>query len=112
MKDHVATIAQYLRENVDGRYILPPMTLNVQQQISVYVPRVILSGGFGTVFLVIPETAQLSVTDGGHRTNAIVKAASEMSAEDKTKFDQDAVAAMITLESDLVHVHQGLRRLL
>ncbi len=106
MKDHVGTIAQYLRENVEGRYILPPMTLNVQQRISVYVPRSILNGAFGAVYLVVPETARLSVTDGGHRTNAIVKAASEMTPEDAAKFDQDAIAAMITLESDLVQVHQ------
>ena len=32
MKDHVGTISQYLRENAGGRYILPPMTLNVQQR--------------------------------------------------------------------------------
>lgn len=106
MKDHVGTIAQYLRENVGGRYILPPMTLNVQQRISVYAPHAVLNGGFGAVYLVIPETARLSVTDGGHRTNAIIKAAAEMGSEEAAEFDQDAVAAMITLESDLVHVHQ------
>lgn len=106
MKEHVGTIAQYLRENVRGRYILPPMTLNVQQQISVYVPRAILNGAFGAVYLVVPETARLSVTDGGHRTNAIIRAAAEMDADEAASFDQDAVAAMITLESDLVQVHQ------
>jgi len=106
MKDHVATIATYLRENVGGHYILPPMTLNVQQKISVYVPRAILNGAFGAVYLVVPETARLSVTDGGHRTNAVIKAASEMTPDDAARFDQDAIAAMITLESDLVQVHQ------
>lgn len=106
MKDHVGTISQYLKENVGGRYILPPMTLNVQQKISVYVPKAILNGAFGAVYLVVPETARLSVTDGGHRTNAIIKAASEMSSDEAAKFDQDAVAAMITLESSVVQVHQ------
>jgi DGQHR domain-containing protein len=106
MKDHVGTIAQYIKENVGGRYILPPMTLNVQQKISVYVPKAILNGAFGAVYLVVPETARLSVTDGGHRTNAIIKAASEMSPDEAAKFDQDAVAAMITLESSVVQVHQ------
>lgn len=106
MKDHVATISQYLRENVGGRYILPPMTLNVQQPISVYLPHAVLNGGFGSVYVVVPETARLSVTDGGHRTNAIMKAAAEMDPEDAAQFDQDAVAAMITVESDIIHVHQ------
>lgn len=106
MKDHVGNIAQYLRENVGGRYILPPMTLNVQQRISVFAPRAVLQGAFGTVYVVVPETARISVTDGGHRTNGIMKAGLEMNAEDAARFDQDAVAAMITLESDLVQVHQ------
>lgn len=106
MKDHVGTISQYLKENVGGHYILPPMTLNVQQKISVFAPKAVINGSFGSVFLVVPETARLSVTDGGHRTNAIIKAASEMSGEETARFDQDAVAAMITLESSVIQIHQ------
>lgn len=105
MPDHVSNIAQYLKENVGERYILPPMTLNVQQPISVYMPQY-ASAGFGAVYTVIPETARLSVTDGGHRTSGIIKAASEMNQDDLAAFDQDAVAVMITLEGDLVQVHQ------
>jgi DNA sulfur modification protein DndB len=109
LPDHVNNIAEYIIDNVGKRYILPPMTLNVQQKISVYVPKYLTGsagGHFGTVFLVIPETARLSVTDGGHRTNAIVKAAAEMSPDDVALFDQDAIAVMITLESDMQQVHQ------
>src|ERR1700730_8109069 len=38
MPDHTRTIARYLKNNMDRKYILPPMTLNVHQQIRMYVP--------------------------------------------------------------------------
>jgi DNA sulfur modification protein DndB len=104
MKDHVAQIANYLHDNVGQRYILPPMTLNVQQPISVYKPHYVED--FGAVFLVIPETARLSVTDGGHRTTAIMEAYDKMNEEQRASFDRDAVSVMITLEGVLDQVHQ------
>ena len=104
MKGHVKNIAAYLRENVRGSYILPPMTLNVQETISVYVPD--YEGRLQTVYLVVPETVRLSVTDGGHRTAGVTKACEEMSIDDLVAFDQDAVSVMITLENDITKVHQ------
>jgi DNA sulfur modification protein DndB len=104
MKDHVSQIANYLHDNVGDRYILPPMTLNVQQSLTVYKPHYV--GDFGAVFLVIPETAQLSVTDGGHRTTAIAEAYEKMSEDKRASFDRDAVSVMITLEGSLDQVHQ------
>ena len=44
-------------ENVGGKYILPPMTLNVQQSISVYEPD--YESEMKPVYLVIPMTAKL-----------------------------------------------------
>ena len=104
MADHVTNIAKYLKENVGGKYILPPLTLNVQQPISVYVPD--YSSDLMVVYLVIPATAKLSVTDGGHRASGIQKAVEEMGLDELEQFDQDAVAVMITLEGDKVQVHQ------
>ncbi len=106
MPEHVATIANYLSDNVGETYILPPMTLNVQQPITVYRPQHRLGQSFGQVHLVIPETARLSVTDGGHRTNAIIHAYEKMSEEKRNKFDDDAISVMITLEADLQQIHQ------
>jgi DNA sulfur modification protein DndB len=106
MPEHVATISNYIADNVGGTYILPPMTLNVQQPITVYRPQHRLGQSFGQVHLVIPETAKLSVTDGGHRTTAIIQAYENMSEEKRAKFDDDAVAVMITLEQDLSQIHQ------
>jgi len=106
MSDHVSNIAAYLKDNVGARYILPPMTLNVQERISVYMPHYVAEGHFGSVFIVIPETAHLSVTDGGHRTTAIVQAYDNMDEEQRAEFDRDAVSVMITLEGAMVQIHQ------
>jgi DNA sulfur modification protein DndB len=106
MSDHVSNIAAYLKDNVGARYILPPMTLNVQERISVYMPHYVADGHFGSVFVVIPETAHLSVTDGGHRTTAIVQAYDTMNEEQRAEFDRDAVSVMITLEGAMVQIHQ------
>jgi DNA sulfur modification protein DndB len=104
MDDHVHTIADYLVENVGNKYILPPMTLNVRQAISVYYPD--YPSDLLPVFIVVPMTAKLSVTDGGHRAKAIQQAAERMNIDQLSDFQQDAVAVMITLESDLAQVHQ------
>ena len=107
MPEHVANIAGYIRENVATNYILPPMTLNVQTPpISVYTPTSVADGGYGSVFIVIPETATLSVTDGGHRTTAIIEAWERMTQEQREEFDRHAVSVMITLEGQLSQVHQ------
>jgi DGQHR domain-containing protein len=104
--EHVTTIAAYLRDNVTSRYILPPMTLNVQQRISVYMPHYVEGNHYGAVHVVIPETASLSVTDGGHRTTAIIDAYDRMTDDQRAEFDRDAVSVMITLESDMSQIHQ------
>jgi DNA sulfur modification protein DndB len=106
MKDHVSSIAQYIKDNMGGRYILPPMTLNAQHTISVYCPSYVAAGDFGSVHFVIPETAKLSVTDGGHRTNAIIRAYEYMNEEQRAQFDRDAISVMITLEGSMPQIHQ------
>jgi DNA sulfur modification protein DndB len=104
MPDHVASIADYLVENVGGKYILPPMTLNLQQRISVYEPD--YESDLKPVYIVVPMTAKISVTDGGHRTMAIIQALEKLTEEKRDHFEGDAVSVMITLESDTSQVHQ------
>lgn len=106
MDDHVSSISAYLRDNVGARYILPPMTLNVQQPISVYMPHYVEGNHYGAVHVVIPENAKLSVTDGGHRTTAIIEAYDRMTEMQREEFDRDAISVMITLEGDITQVHQ------
>jgi DNA sulfur modification protein DndB len=104
MPDHVAAIADYLVDNVGGKYILPPMTLNVQQTISLYEPE--YNAELKPVYIVIPMTARLSVTDGGHRTTGIIQALERLADEQRSHFEGDAISVMITLENDLSQVHQ------
>jgi DGQHR domain-containing protein len=80
------------------------MTLNVQQAISIYEPD--YESELKPVYLVIPMTARLSVTDGGHRTQGIIQALHNLSDEKREQFGQDAVSVMITLESNPEQVHQ------
>jgi DGQHR domain-containing protein len=104
MNDHVDAIAQYLVENVGGKYILPPMTLNVQQTISLYEPD--FNAEMKPVYIVVPITARLAVTDGGHRTGGIIQALENLPAESRAHFEGDAISVMITLESDMAQIHQ------
>jgi DGQHR domain-containing protein len=104
MPEHVATVKNYLKDNVDGRYIIPPLTLNVRQPINVYVPD--YPSTLLMVHVVLPASAYLEITDGGHRKKAIDEVSDELSDEKLAGFDQDAVAVMITVEDDLHQIHQ------
>lgn len=104
MPDHVDNIVDYLCENSNGKYILPPMTLNVQQRVSVHMPD--YQSETMPVHVVIPMSAKLSVTDGGHRQAAIIEALRRMQAEQRDEFEKDSVSVMITLEADREQVHQ------
>jgi DGQHR domain-containing protein len=104
MADHVATIKGYLKENVGGRYILPPITLNVRQAINVYMPD--YPSTLTVVSVVVPGNARLEITDGAHRVAGADKAASEFTEDQLIVFDQDALSVMITMEDSLDQIHQ------
>ena len=71
MPEHVESVKKYIKENIGGQYIIPPVTLNVRQPLNVYVPD--YPCDLLTVYLVVPVTARLEITDGGHRKLAIDK---------------------------------------
>jgi len=103
--EHSDSIARYLVENVGGRYILPPLTLNVQQTIRLYVvnyPGAQVRPGY----LVIPATAKLAITDGQHRRSGIIKAIDRLDPERQEQLLQDGLAVMITCEKDVDQIHQ------
>src|SRR5690606_28408029 len=104
MPDHVDSVKNYIKENLNGRYILPPMTLNVRETMNVYLPE--YPGTLSSVFVVLPGSARLEITDGGHRKAAIDKLSAELHDEALGEFDKDAVAVMITVEEDLNQIHQ------
>ncbi|MFP5330598.1 MAG: DNA sulfur modification protein DndB [Alphaproteobacteria bacterium] len=104
MPDHVENVKNYLKANVGRKYILPPLTLNARQPISVYL------ADFGStvtaVTIVIPANVRLEITDGGHRKNALDLAADEIPEELLEQFYGDAVSVMITIEDDMAQIHQ------
>ncbi len=102
--EHTRAIANYVRENYNKKYIVPPLTLNIQQRVHLYTvdyPAEFLPG-----YLVIPATAKLAITDGQHRRSALIQALDEMENEEQGDFGQDAVAVMISCETELAQIHQ------
>jgi DNA sulfur modification protein DndB len=104
MEDHVKSVKAYLKANVGKRYILPPLTLNARQPLSIY--KVDYESTMMAVNVVIPGNVKLEITDGGHRKRAIDEAFDELPSELADEFAGDAVAVMITIEDDLAQIHQ------
>lgn len=104
MPDHTRSITRYLKNNMNKKYILPPMTLNVHQQIRMYVPD--YPSDIIACIIVIPRTAKISVTDGGHRFMALTSLEKQLDAEQLTELDAQSIAAMISFEIDPLQSHQ------
>ena len=102
--EHTRAIAKYIRENYNKKYIMPPLTLNIQQRVHLYT--VDYPGEFLPGYLVIPATAKLAITDGQHRRSALIVALDEMDNDQQAEFGQDAVAVMISCETELTQIHQ------
>ncbi len=103
--EHADAIAKYLTENAGENYILPPMTLNIQQPVRLYsvnYPGAQVRPGY----LVIPATAKLAITDGQHRRTGINRAIDRLEEEAQDRLLQDFIAVMITCESDIDQIHQ------
>jgi DNA sulfur modification protein DndB len=103
-QDHADAIAQYILENRNKKYILPPMTLNVQQSTNLYV--VDYPSELKTGFLVVPATAFLSITDGQHRRLGIQEALEKLTESERIKLRSDSISVMITCETDIGQIHQ------
>ena len=104
MPDHTRTIARYVKNNMNKKYILPPMTLNVHQQIRMYVPD--YPSDIIACIIVIPRTAKISVTDGGHRFTALTSLQKQLDPEQLAELDAQSLAAMISFEIDPLQSHQ------
>jgi DNA sulfur modification protein DndB len=103
--EHSDAIAKYLTDNANNTYILPPMTLNIQHPVRLYsvnYPGAQVRPGY----LVIPATAKLAITDGQHRRTGINKAISGLEEDAQDRLLQDAIAVMITCESNIDQIHQ------
>lgn len=104
MADHARAIARFVKANMNKRYILPPMTLNVHQQIRMYVPD--YPSEVIACMIVIPRTAKISVTDGGHRLTALTNLAKQLDSEQLSELDAQSIAVMISFEADPLQSHQ------
>src|ERR1700739_1252043 len=104
LPEHSQSIAKYILENYEKAYIIPPLSLNIQHRVHLYIPD--YPSDFIPGYLVIPGSATLAITDGQHRRTGIVQAMDEMDEATSAKFASDAVAIMITCETDLNHIHQ------
>jgi DGQHR domain-containing protein len=104
IEQHSEGIAKYLVENYRRNYIIPPLTLNIQQPVDLYT--VDYPNAFVPGWIVIPATAKLAITDGQHRRSGIIKALDELSPEDQSVLGGDSIAVMITCESEIAQVHQ------
>lgn len=104
MQVHSQSIAKYIVENYEKAYIIPPLSLNIQHRVHLYIPD--YPSDFIPGYLVIPGSATLAITDGQHRRTAILLAMDQMDEATATKFASDAVAIMITCETDLNQIHQ------
>ena len=101
---HAENIAKYIADNHDSKYILPPLTLNVQQNIDVFTTNI--SSELKSATVLLPLTTTLSITDGQHRKKAIDRVRELLSSSDVEAFDRDSIAVMIVCESDIKQIHQ------
>jgi DNA sulfur modification protein DndB len=95
--DHVKGIANYL--TTQKEYILPPLTLCVEEPLTVHVPRTGSTVRMGVA--VLPQSISFIVTDGQHRIKAIQEA---MRANEN--LSKDAIGVTIVNEPDITKVHQ------
>ncbi len=104
ISEHSQAIARYIVENYKKAYIIPPMSLNIQHRVHLYLPD--YPSEFLPGYLVIPGAAKLAITDGQHRKTGISLALDQMDEADAATFGSDAIAVMITCETDINQVHQ------
>jgi DGQHR domain-containing protein len=104
---HTKIITGYLKDNVGKKYIIPPLTLNVQEKLNLHT--IESASTFKAGYLAIPSGATLSITDGQHRVTSIMELLNELRATNKADYDRlmaDSIAVMITCEHDLKQIHQ------
>ena len=94
---HVKEITNYL--TTESEYLVPPIMLNSSQRLQIFAYRT-PSAAKPCVF-VLPFDADLYVTDGQHRLEALKRA-----AESRQDLRSDSVGVTIVEEADMDKVHQ------
>jgi DNA sulfur modification protein DndB len=105
ISEHSDAIGKYLADNAGKVYVLPPITLNVQQPVRLY--SVNYEGAqVRPGYLIIPPLAKLAITDGQHRRSGVIKALDQMTADQQEELERDGIAVMITCENNIDQIHQ------
>jgi DNA sulfur modification protein DndB len=102
---HAKVTKDYIKRNYKSKYILPAMTLNVQDDVKIFTvdaPGTTITPGF----MVMPFTVKFSVTDGQHRKKALGDLFKELSTEEYDSLKNDGIPVMITIEDDINQTHQ------
>ena len=95
--DHHRTITDYVVAQDD--YVLPPISLCVQEPLRCHVPQSSSAVKMGV--LVLPVGIMYNITDGQHRARAVRDALAQ-----KDGLSDDAIGVTIVVEDDLAKVHQ------
>jgi DGQHR domain-containing protein len=95
--EHIRAIEEYLVGQAN--YILPPLTLCVEDALTVHVPK--SSSTVKTGIVVLPHTLQFIVTDGQHRIKGIQQAFKR-----NQNLAKDAIGVTIVNEGEMDKVHQ------
>jgi DGQHR domain-containing protein len=95
--EHIRAIEEYLVDQKN--YILPPITLCVEDALTVHVPK--SSSTVKTGIVVLPHTLQFIVTDGQHRIKGIQQAFKR-----NQNLAKDAIGVTIVNEVEMDKVHQ------
>jgi DNA sulfur modification protein DndB len=101
---HANTTKDYIKRNFKAKYILPSMTLNIQESINIYTTD--YKSPVKQGYMVIPYGIKLSITDGQHRRKALEDLCKELSQEDFDTIKNDGISVMITVENDMNQIHQ------
>jgi DGQHR domain-containing protein len=101
---HANATKEYLHRNFKTKYILPAMTLNIQEPINIYTAD--YKSSIRSGFMVIPYGIKLSITDGQHRKKALEDLCKELSEDDFNIIKNNGICVMITVENDINQIHQ------
>ena len=104
--EHRKSIVAYLVNSVKRgeNYIIPPITLNSDAEVQIFVPN--SKSSINSGYMVIPEENSIQITDGQHRYLAICDAVEQLSSSEAAKFENDCIPVMMTLSNNLSQVHQ------
>lgn len=95
--EHYRAITAYLTTQDD--YVLPPLSLCVQEPLRCHVPRSNSPVKLGVV--VLPTSIVYNITDGQHRVKALRDALLQ-----KEAMGEDGIGVTIVIEDDMEKIHQ------